>query len=267
LDLISLKEGQSSVGLVGGAMGTLMELGGGPVAIRILGDLWHEGKVGTSTAVWLINEILAVPRAGDRVSTLAPGGDTTVQADSDDANVKPASGDASVQAEGDDEKVQAATLLYLCAGKLVPTKVTGHEARWYEWPDVAEEKWPLTLPEGARSSLTLAVYALLTSRPPGFWRSGYYTFPIRVLVNAMQDPWVNVFAAKLLKQLDDSDFLSDMDNPLSEEDSQKMQELCALESSKFVLILIADFRAWATGGHRRGIPRRHSAVGGQSERE
>jgi hypothetical protein len=43
---------------VGGAIATMVELEGGGVALRVLGDLWTADAVDVSTAVWLIERVL-----------------------------------------------------------------------------------------------------------------------------------------------------------------------------------------------------------------
>ena len=62
LELITDAGGYARPARVGGAIATLVELEGGTVALRILGELWGADAVDSGTAVWLIDRVLS----GDR---------------------------------------------------------------------------------------------------------------------------------------------------------------------------------------------------------
>lgn len=57
LELITYEGDYAPKARVAGALATLMELRGGPVACRILDELWRRDKIGTSSAVWIVERV------------------------------------------------------------------------------------------------------------------------------------------------------------------------------------------------------------------
>ena len=58
LELITVDGGYAPRARVAGAIATMMQLRGGTIAVRILGELWKDNAVDSDTAVWLIDRIL-----------------------------------------------------------------------------------------------------------------------------------------------------------------------------------------------------------------
>lgn len=59
LELITEGDGYAPKARVAGAIATMVELRGGTVAVRLLGELWAADKVDTDTAIWLVNRVLS----------------------------------------------------------------------------------------------------------------------------------------------------------------------------------------------------------------
>lgn len=59
LGLISVNGEYAKRAQIAGAIAAMMQLGGGVVALRVLGELWNDEKIDTDTAVWLIDRVPA----------------------------------------------------------------------------------------------------------------------------------------------------------------------------------------------------------------
>jgi hypothetical protein len=126
----------------------MIQLGGGTVALRVLGQLWNASAVDTETAVQLVNRVLTDPDA-------LP-----------------------------DEKNDGADLLVKNVSKLVPP-ADSRESVGLEWPDVLSEGWPLELPSEARNSLLILASSILLEREPAFWRDASEMRPIFTLLEVV----------------------------------------------------------------------------------
>jgi hypothetical protein len=138
---------------VAGAIATLVELQAGPIAARILGQLWKDEGVDTDTAVWLIDRIVERHKLDD-VQDLA----------------------------------DLIALLEFNAGKLVPSR-ENPEHTWARWPRSATAKWPSDLPVDARGRFLDASISLLASRDLKWWtRFRGHPGVIKMLTLALDDP-------------------------------------------------------------------------------
>jgi hypothetical protein len=163
LELITYEGDYAPKARVGGAVATMMELRGGPVAMRLLADLWGPDKIGTDTAVWLIDRVLS---------------------------------DAEASA---DEKIQAAALLVNNASKLTPSKQDPSQD-WTDWPDALTGRWPIELPDIARNALITVALKVLLSREFKYWEDRSF-FPVDTLILALEDPDNSAPAAGTLARL------------------------------------------------------------------
>jgi hypothetical protein len=108
----------------------MMELEGGTVTLRILGELWDAEAVDVSAAVWLFERVLSADRP------IA-------------------------------EQEQAAFLLLEHASKLLPA-ASDADQDWNNWPALLET-WPSDLARSAKDSLLLLPIKVLLAREPDYW--------------------------------------------------------------------------------------------------
>jgi hypothetical protein len=149
LELITDADGYAKPARVGGAIATMVELEGGSVALRVLGDLWAAGAVDTGTAVWLLERVLSADRPAD-------------------------------------EQEQAAYLLFVNASKLVPA-ASDPEQDWNWWPSLLRDSWPSHLAPGARNTFLPLVARLLLAREPTYWKERAGNYPVMTLYFALED--------------------------------------------------------------------------------
>jgi hypothetical protein len=167
LELITVDGAYAPEARVAGAIATMIQLGGGTVALRVLGQLWNASAVDTETAVWLVNRVLTDPDA-------LP-----------------------------DEKNDAADLLVKNVSKLVPP-ADSLESIGLEWPDVLSEGWPLELSSEARNSLLILASSILLEREPAFWRDASEMRPIFTLLEVVtRDDEYRDGSAYVLAHLDE----------------------------------------------------------------
>jgi hypothetical protein len=153
LQLITQNGGYAKRARVAGAIATLVQLQAGPVAVRILGELWKEDAVDSDTAVWLIDRIVE-RQLGDAQENLA----------------------------------DVVSLLVYNAGKLVPSPARPDHT-WSRWPRSAAFKWPSDLPDDARRQFIEASISLLASRNLEWWaRFRGHCGVIEMLTFALDDP-------------------------------------------------------------------------------
>ncbi|MDD7942876.1 hypothetical protein PHK61_31135 [Actinomycetospora lutea] len=165
LELVSQNGDYAPKAQVGGAVATMMELRGGPAAIRILADLWERDCIGLATAVWLIDEILA-----DEAARAA-------------------------------DKIQASELLARNAAKLIPLE-DDPDQDWDRWPDAAQDRWPGELPSMAKNNFILLAVRTLLARKPSWWK-GRELFPATTLWFGQDDEeYGTLIAATLVRLLD-----------------------------------------------------------------
>lgn len=150
LELITYEGDYAPKARVAGALATLMELRGGPVACRILDELLRRDKIGTSSAVWIVERVLESP-------------DST-----------PA------------DKEAAAGILALNATTLFPARDSENQD-WNDWPDIVRDRWPTTLPPGARDGLMNMAIKALQGRGPDYWMQVGVVLPVEMLRCVVRD--------------------------------------------------------------------------------
>jgi hypothetical protein len=191
LELITNGDNYAPPARVAGAVATMVELRGGPVAIRMLRELWVADKVSTSTAVWLVDRVLTDPETQE------------------------------------DAKLAAADLLADYASKLVPAPGDATQER-YEWPSILQDSWPAHLSDASRNSLFHLTRMVLLARKPDFWWERGTVFPVKTLhtlVFLTNDTKNEEQAALLLSVLFKAGFLEDIDFPLNEPQVARITQL------------------------------------------
>lgn len=146
LELISTEKDYAPPARVAGAVATMMDLAGGPVTIRVLGELWAEEKVSTPAAVWMVDRVLKDESAPAR------------------------------------DQMEAAFLLSFNAAKLIPP-VDAPRQDWTDLPEVIADTWPLSLPSSARYSLLDMCARVLVARGRRYWEEENET--LQVVVDAL----------------------------------------------------------------------------------
>jgi hypothetical protein len=152
---------------VGGAIATMVELEGGTVALRILGELWTAGAVDTETAVWLIERVLNEDRP-------------------------------------EDEQVLAANLLATHVTKLVPAR-NDQDQDWNLWPALTVT-WPSSLPSAARGALLVTAVRTLLAREPNWWHERGAE-PVDMFFGALEDDEYRQPSSCVIVTLVDLEFL------------------------------------------------------------
>jgi hypothetical protein len=194
---------------VGGAIATMVELEGGAVAIRILGELWAADAVDSDTAVWLINRVLK-------------------------------------ESTETDELDAAADLLVFNAAKLVPGKNDENQER-ATWLAIIPEYWPQHLPTTARNSLVTATVRLLLVRELEYWHE-QSTSPLDLLHMALDDAEHRASAAFVLAKLHDLGVLQALDAEPGEEALDEIVFLSEnFTPAPWFARLVAEFERWACG--------------------
>jgi hypothetical protein len=170
LELITHENDYAPQARVAAAIATMIELGGGPVAMRILGDLWASKNIGSSAAVWMVNQILTDAEASD----------------------------------GD--KAAAAFILNSNASQLVPA-VDDIDQDWNSFPAIVKESWPSDLPLNAKLALQMMAVKALLAREPQYWREIGILLPVDILHSALDDDAGYEIAALTLAALLEEGFV------------------------------------------------------------
>lgn len=132
LDLVTAPDGNyAPTARIAGSLAALIHLHHPVIAMRTLSAAWMDKKVDSSTAVWLIGEVLA----SESTSTTS--------------------------------KAEAARLLYDHAGDLCGS-AEGPKGE-FAWPDVLWTRWLKDLPREARFEILFAAVSVLLSRPENWW--------------------------------------------------------------------------------------------------
>ncbi|WP_139245888.1 hypothetical protein [Geodermatophilus amargosae] len=174
LELLTDDSGQyAPKARVGGAIATMMELHGGSVAIRILGDLWATDKVEVATAVWLLEQVLE-----DEDLSASQASDVT-------------------------------TLLALNATKLFPTEGDEHQD-WNAWPKILHGPWPPHLTKQAKHNLLMAAVYALMGRNLQYWKEKANVLPVQTLYVALEDSHTAWSASQILITLSNVGVLQDL---------------------------------------------------------
>jgi hypothetical protein len=168
LELVTVDggDGYAPRARVAGAIATLMQLGGGVIGMRILGELWAADAIDSDTASWLIDRVLQ---------------------------------DSSTPTE---EIEQAASLLAAQAHCLVPKPEDPDQLMTY-WPKSIGDSWPIGLPEDAKNGILTAIVRMLLARDIGWWQNrGDAVIAIDLLIDALGDTvwkekphWYSAFCA------------------------------------------------------------------------
>jgi hypothetical protein len=134
LELITDEGGEyAKPARVAGAVATLMELGVYGLTARITREVWLSKSIGTSAAVWTLNQILA--------DTSCP----------------------------DEDKEAASEALYANYECLFP-RPTDADQNWHAWPGTFLDRWPHDLPTTVRTNLLVICVKTMLAREPDFWK-------------------------------------------------------------------------------------------------
>ena len=189
----------------------MMQLRGGAVAIRVLGELWAADAIDSSTAVWLIDRVF-------------------LNLDSPD-----------------DDAFHAAEVLSLNASKVIPAAGDPDQDSYY-WPSSANDSWPLHISVRARVELLIAVTQVLLVREFEFWVRFSWIFPFWTLVRALEDPECDAMAAFVLVNLIDPEIRArlelEVDNELIDEVVSKSSQFRPI---RWFAGLVSQVAPWAAG--------------------
>jgi hypothetical protein len=196
---------------VGGAIATMVQLEGGTVALRVLGDLWGEDAIDTGTAIWLLERVLNENRPGD-------------------------------------EHALASELLATNAAKLVPQR-DDPEQGWSAWPKLPEP-WPSKLSSETRNGLLVFAVKVLLARELAYWHaeSGGLE-PLIMLSRALDDEEFREPAAQIFITLLDGGVLAGFG--IDELDASKVEQMrqwaASYEPPAWFAQLLSQLPLWADG--------------------
>jgi hypothetical protein len=211
LELITDEGGYAQPARVGGAIATLVELEGGTVALRILGELWEADRVSSGTAVWLIDRVLS----GDR---------------------------------SEDEQTEAATLLAVNAHKLIPAADDPQQDR-LDYPPFLVKAWPRDLNSDVRNALLVMAVKLLLARELAYWKERPDFFSTDLLYGALADDEYRGNAALVLKTLLDHGLLAELGvMPYEDQLEQWIRRLAeGFTPAPWFAKLLEQFEPWGRG--------------------
>ena len=213
LELITVDGGYAPRARVAGAIATLMQLRGGTIAVRILGELWKDNAVDSDTAVWLIDRILLQYRSG--------ASETEVQ--------------------------DALSLLVINSSKLVPGP-NDPDQTWYVWPSVVTGKWAAHLPLRAKDALIVASVRVLLAREVSYWTNVGDAFPVDMLAAAIEDEAVTT-VAPVLRALIDSGVVDQVATYIGDDLRARVNKLAADGGlAPWFQKLVDELGPWSTGG-------------------
>jgi hypothetical protein len=219
LELITIEGGYAPRARVAGAIATMVQLHGGTIAVRILGELWKDDAVDSDTAVWLIDHIF------QEYANAPPG--------------------PSEQEVGD-----AAALLHLNVHKLLP-KADDADQTWYFWPRTFDGKWPASFPTKPKILLCAIAIQLLLSRETSYWSDTGCRYPVDMLCSALDDIEIAHIAAGELCALIDSGVFDGNTFPLQQGVDSRARELGnGIEFNPWFLRLLKQLGPWARGEDR-----------------
>jgi hypothetical protein len=214
LELITVEggNGYAPSARVAGAIATLMQLGGGIIGLRILGELWTAGAVDSPTATWLLSQIF--------------GASTSTK----------------------DEVIDAAEVLATHAHRLIPNAQDPEQDTIF-WPSWLGESWPVGLPDDAKNSIYLTLIRMLLARDISWWqRQGDQLLPILVLLDALDDTTWRDAAALALKVLSNSGQFEMLSDELDPTLKAHIEELSSSEDiNPWGESLLQQLRQWAAG--------------------
>jgi UPF0716 family protein affecting phage T7 exclusion len=215
LELITKEDGEyAKPARVGGAIATMIELEGGAVALRILGDLWSTGAVDTPLALWLLERVLENPKSTES------------------------------------EQIQAAYLLNLNASRLVPSPDDDNQD-WRATISVLDGPWPSHLPGPVQDALGLTMINMLLARDLSYWKERGDAYPVQVLMRSLQGEYAEALAyvrAYVLKALLDLRVLNALDAEPDEREEERIRSLSDLAApAPWFAQLVSQFKPWAAG--------------------
>jgi hypothetical protein len=225
LELITVDGGHAPRARVAGAIATLMQLRGGTIAVRILGELWKDNAVDSDTAVWLIDRILLQYPAG----------------------------------ASEREVQDAVSLLVINAAKLVPGP-NDPDQTWYVWPSAVTGQWAAHLPLRAKDALIVASVRVLLAREVAYWANVGDAFPVDMLTVAIDDEAVTT-VAPVLAALIDAGVLDRVYTSIDDDLRRRVTKLAAGASlAPWFQKVVGDLGPWGAGGSGDG-PDRPVVVG------
>jgi hypothetical protein len=210
LELVTVEQGYAPRARVAGAIATMVQLRGGSVAVRILGELWKDDGVDSDTAVWLIDRILK-------------------------------------ESKSDDEVTAAAFLLGQNVSKLVPAPGDSSQD-WTNFPPTLERGWPAHLPSDAKNEFIVLAPRVLLVRDIAWWKGLSTVLPVDLLVAALDDQEYGLAAAFVLSALLDSGALDELDYSLDDEQRDRVKTMISgLEFPAWFQKLVDGLEPWARG--------------------
>jgi hypothetical protein len=210
LELLTDAGGYAKPARVGGAIATMVELEGGSVALRVLGDLWAAKAVDTGTAVWLIERVLSPDRPAD-------------------------------------EQEQAAYLLFVNVSKLVPA-ANDPEQDWNNWPSLLRDAWPSELASVAKNVLIPLVLRMLLAREPKYWKERAGNYPVMTLYFALEDEEHAPEAAYILAAFSDLGLLAELSAAPDDEQLARLRTAAGtFTPAPWFEELLGKFKPWMEG--------------------
>ena len=186
----------------------MVELEGGTVALRILGDLWTVDAVDTGTAVWLVERVLK----GDRP---------------------------------EDEQKQATGLLFNHAAKLMPESAD-IDQDWEHWPAFLDV-WPSHLCKPARNDLLVMAVKALIAREPAYWQQRE-VHPLNLLDGALEDTEFRDGSSFVLAKLDALGMLADFEWEMDDAVAKEVHDVAsAFDPAAWFSRLVSELEPWSRG--------------------
>lgn len=213
LELTTIEGNYAPRARVAGAIATMIQLRGGAVAIRILGDLWRDDAVDSRTASWLIDRVM--------------------QEQQDSSGT---------------DAADAAALLVENAHKLVPARGASFQG-WYEWPSTVDSRWSADLPADAKNAIIVAAINVLLAREIAYWKEYGGPYPyVLMLTAALDDPEFSSSVAVVLCALMDSGALLELGIDITGRDRNRARELSTyFELHPWFEKLLERLVPWARG--------------------
>lgn len=195
-----------------GALATLIAWQGGNVSVRILNDLWEEGRLSSSAATWLVDRVLVNP---------------------DDVF-------------DESDKEEAALALVQNADRLVPSPSDARQ-EWFAWPKSLYSGWPTASSMKMKNSLVFCCIRTLQAREPEWWVRMAEDAPLVLLWSGLEDEGIAGDAcAMVLARVYATPALNHLHQPSASE-RKKYEGRAVSSPGKGFLQLLDGFSAWAEG--------------------
>jgi hypothetical protein len=211
MELITHEGDYAPPARVAGALATMMELRGGAVASRVLRDLWASDKVGTASAVWMLDRILADENSSDA------------------------------------DKAAATDALTANVARLFP-RPDDPVQDWHAWPEIVMDNWPGHLPTRVKSDLLILCIKAMLVRPPEYWKDVGDPLPRITMEKAVRkgavDPDYGPLAALALVRVMDAMEM----HYVEEGEMDRLRSLASdEEAAPWFLKLLEQFEPWGRG--------------------